>query len=295
MEGGKKMQVVLSDIINPLKEDELTFLSFLKLLSVTYRYDFKQILMLYNQGFTACADLVGYEYFQAQKWRNVKPNLDDRYIVELCGQTVYLFSSGRVALRHRHKLEESSRRYMDVMARKYIELFKRYTGLVVTTDCSQKTYSIVNGELLINTKGDIQKYMIEAAIEYKTNGAKSLFIKDVVHYIYFGGDKLSDFSIISNLSPKELYNLLEEAFTLYQEIVYMFKEKYFTLTEIAVLNSCYECEISLDSLINTLQSNPYAELVLLNKLRGLRDETIIKLIQNIKAGKLNHYPLYHIE
>lgn len=287
------MQINYSDIMNSIKSDEKTFLSFLKVLSVSYRYDFKQILMLYTQGYIGSENLVGYEFLK-QKTHNLKPDINNikKYMVDLCGKTVYLFSQPLVQLRKSETSEP-----LLYKSRKYTEVFKKYTGLVVTGDTTQETFSIVNNELLINTdkQKDLQAFFIEAAIDYKTESCRSLFMRDLVKCICFGGSKLGDFEIISKMGAREVYNLLEESFTLYQELIYNFKEKYFTLSEVAVLSSCYECDDTLDSLLNLLQNNQYAKLVLLNKLRGLRNRTIMKLIHNIKIGKVTHYPFYSIE
>lgn len=287
------MQINYSDIMNSIKSDEKTFLSFLKMLSVSYRYDFKQILMLYTQGYVGSENLVGYEFLK-QKSHNLKPDISNtkKYMIDLCGKSVYLFSQPLVQSRKNVTSEPLVYR-----SRKYIEAFKKYTGLVVTEDAAQETFSIVNNELLINTNNqkDLQTLFIEASIDYKTKGCRSLFMGGVVKCICFGGSKLVDFEIISKLGVREIYNLLEESFTLYQELIYNFKGKYFTLTEVAVLSSCYECDDTLDSILSLLQNNQYAKLVLLNKLRGLRNRAIMKLIHNIKTGKVTHYPAYSIE
>lgn len=290
------MQVNYSDIINSIKSDEKTFLSFLKMLSVSYRYDFKQLLTLYAQGYMGSENLVGYEFLK-QKSHTSKPDISstNKYLVTLCGEIVYLFGKPLVQS-HKNTLNMSSES-LKYKARKYSDEFKKYTGLVVTADATQETFSIVKDELLINVDKitELQTLFIEAAIDYKTRECRSLFMGGIVKCICFDSCKLCDFEIISKMGARDVYNLLEESFTLYQELIYNFKEKYFTLTEVAVLSSCYECDDTLDSLLKQLQDNQYATLVLLNKLRRLRNRMIMRLIHSIKMGKVTHYPFYSIE
>lgn len=61
------MQFNFSKTIKEVQKDENKLKEFLEILSMSYRYNFNQVLMLYEQGYRGDEDLAGYEFIANRK------------------------------------------------------------------------------------------------------------------------------------------------------------------------------------------------------------------------------------
>lgn len=285
------MNYDVAEIVDEIRVDETTFLSFLDLCGRNYRYSFLQLLLLYKQGYTVEEDLLGYNYYTMHMGRHQQMDnsmLIRKFILPVGSTTVVLFS--RLNPNKRGKTRDEQKKET------LIGKFEECCGLPVVNMKLSEYYRLSETELKIVTDLSSETFgenITLAAIEFKLH--EDELKKELVRRMYAIKSEFKLFDkYIANATAKQVHDSLAEAFEFYQDIIYSFKEKYFTINEVAQLNQCRNCE-DIDSLTETLKHIPDVQYVLFNKLMSISASEIHKMLLTLKKGELTHYPPYYFK
>lgn len=274
------MRLNLSEVMEKLQADETVLKDFLALLSQNYRYDLNQVILLYTQGYNIKEDLCGYSYAASHKLT------DRRYVCTVNGKSVYLYPVARMDKpTHPHELA--------IMASNAISIFKSHVGLDVI-DEKREGFEIdgYTVRLDMSTPQNVVDCLFRANLEVRSQEFASLFSKDLIEYMWFGGE-LKCYGTIIRLSGKDFYHLLNSAFEEYKHLYFLYHHKYFTINEVAILNQCYDCKRRGEIMLR-LKGIKGVSYPFLTKISSLKDRDFDKLMKKISAGQLVNYPEYKI-
>lgn len=290
------MQFNFVKTMKEIQENEDKLKEFLEVLSVSYRYTFNQVLMLYAQGYRGDEDLAGYEFISNRR-REYK-----QYSCLVNGNSVYLygikkrFSDLSRIGKQREGREDKKHKLNSYELRQFEEIIQKVRmveAIEVQDERGLKGYRLEGFKLYMDL-GSADKFaeniknIMRAVLDKRGEGFKSLFMRDLLETLWLK-EELKDYEKLKQLSGKDFYGLLGDAFEEYKKLYFSYNQKFFTIDEIGILNMCYECNNSSDILI-TLRNITGVNNTFLRKIQSLRESEVSRILKAVKEGRLMNYP-----